>query len=70
MVNLTRCLVYWDDSSVTQCLETSETSQEKQTNTVVLVGLFRPKTVPKLPVNDRASTSEHMGVQRSYPCTP
>ena len=47
---------------MTQCLETSETSQEKQTNTVVLVGLFRPKTVSKLPVNDRASTLEHMGV--------
>ena len=50
MVNLTRCLVYWDGSSVTQCLGGIITVQEKQTNTVVLVGLWSPRTVPNLPV--------------------
>ena len=53
MVNLTRCLVCWDGSSVTQRLGGIITFQEKQTNTVVLVGLWSPRTVPNLPVMTR-----------------
>ena len=48
MVNLTRCLGYWDGSSVTQCLGGIITVQEKQTSTVVLVGLWSSRTVPNL----------------------
>ena len=38
------------------------TSRVKQTNRVVWVGLFSPETAPNLPVMDRTSSLEHMGV--------
>ena len=38
------------------------TSREKQTNRVVWVGLFSPKTAPNLSVMDRTFSLEHMGV--------
>ena len=37
-------------------------SRGKQTNRVVWVRLFSPKTAPNLPVMDRTSSLEHMGV--------
>ena len=56
-MNLTRCLIYWNDPSVTQLLmKHHETSREKQTNRVVCVGLFSPKTVPNLSVIARTSS--------------
>ena len=62
-MNLTRCLIYWDDPSETQVLmRHHRTSREKQTYRVVLVGLFSPKTVPNLLVVDRTSSLEHVGV--------
>ena len=54
---------YWDDPSVTQVLmRHHRTSREKQTNRVVWVGLFNPKTAPNLPVMDQTSSLQHMGV--------
>ena len=62
-MNLTRCLIYWDDPSVTQVLmRHHRTSQEKQTNRVVWVGLFSPKTASNLPVMYWTSSLKHMGV--------
>ena len=48
LVNLTRCMRYWDDLSLTQiACETHRASQERQTSSVVCVGLLirSPKTV-------------------------
>ena len=62
-MNLTRCLIYWDDPSVTQVLmRHHRTSREKQTGRAVWVGLFNPKTVPNLPVIAWTSSLENMGV--------
>ena len=62
-MNLTKCLIYWDDPSVTQVLmRHHRTSRKKKTNRVVWVGLFSPKTAQNLPVMDRTSSLEHMGV--------
>ena len=62
-MNLTRCLIYWDDTSVTQVLmRHHRRSREKQTNRVVWVGLFSPKSVPNLLAMYRTSSLEHMGV--------
>ena len=58
-MNLTRFPIYWDDPSVTQVLMRHyRTSREKQTNKVVLIGLFIPKTCPNLPVMDQTSSLE------------
>ena len=69
-MNLTRYLIYWDDPSATQVLiRHHEASREQQTNRVVCVGLFIPKTAPNLPVIARTSSFwEQMSVERSYPC--
>ena len=52
LVNLTRCMRYWDDLSVTQLSETHRASQERQTSRVVCVGLLilSAKTVPNVSV--------------------
>ena len=55
-MNITRCLIYRDDPLVTQVLmRHHRTSREKQTNRVVWVGLFSPKTAPNFLVMDRTS---------------
>ena len=53
LVNLTRCMRYWDDLSVTNsACETHGASQERQTSRVVCVGLLilNQKTVPNVSV--------------------
>ena len=67
-MNLTRCLIYWDDPSVTQVLMRHRgTSREKQTNRVVCVGLFSPKPAPNLPVIDRTSSFGAQGCLEELP---
>ena len=67
-MNLTRCLIYWNDPSVIQLLmRHHETSREKQTNKVVCVGLYSPKTAPNLPDSPDFFFWNQMGVERSYP---
>ena len=47
-MNFTKCLIYWDDPLVTQvAMSHHGTFREKQTNRIVCVGLFCPKTAQK-----------------------
>ena len=58
LVNLTRCMRYWDDFSVTQLLARCMGHLEK--GRVVCVGLLilSPKTVPNMPCIGRTPCSD------------
>ena len=75
LVNLARCMRYWDDLSVTQllvrCMRHLKASQERQTSRVVCFGLLilSPEIVPNMSVYRPDSLfQDQLGVQRSYPC--
>ena len=75
LVNLTRCMRYWVDLSVSDTIacEMHGASRERQTSRVVCVGLLilSPKTVLDMSVyRPDPLFQEQWGVWRSYPCRP